>query len=571
MARGNRVFKDGERWEELELLRKEYPTFQPFLFDVMTGLLGFECSDIQLDIAEFLQYGPKERMIQAQRGQAKTTITAAYAVWRLIHDPNTRVVIVSAGGKMAKEIAGWIIQIINGVEELECLRPDRSAGDRESIEAFDVHYSLKGPEKSPSVRCEGITASLQGMRADIFIADDIESGKNSLTEHMREGLAHITKDFASICSDGDIIYLGTPQSIDSVYNGLPSRGYTIRIWPGRYPTDEELENYGEHLAPMIRKRIEADPSLQTGGGPMGNRGKNVDTVLPGLSEEKLTKKEIDQGPAYFQLQHMLDTRLSDAGRFPLKSENLVFMSISPTTAPLEIFIQRSNATLITTPHSFHTTDNYYRAASFGTEHAQFTGCHMAVDPSGKGSDETTYAVTKFLAGRVFLVDFGAVPGGVGEDALDALTDIAEKWKPNNISVEQNFGDGALVSVWRPKLLRKHRCNLEDVWAYGQKELRIIDALEPIIGSGRLVVDEGLLLKDVQMCEPYPLEHRKSYSFFFQLSKLTRDKASLKHDDRLDAVAWSVKHWTEALSQDSLKVVNQNGGRNNALNRTRRKF
>lgn len=591
-------FTPAERWAELDLLRKEYATFEPFIFDVMTDLMGFQCSPVQLDIARFLEFGPKERMIQAQRGQAKTTITAAYAVWRLIHNPATRILIVSAGGTQATEIANWVIQIIQNMEGLECLRPDRSAGDRESVEAFDVHFELKGVEKSPSVACVGITSNMQGKRADVLIADDVESAKNSMTELMRERLLHLTRDFTSICSTGDIIYLGTPQSIDSIYNGLYSRGYTIRVWPGRYPTVEEEENYGKFLAPSISAAMQKDPSLRSGGGPTGERGKAVDPIL--LPEEVLTKKEIDQGAAYFQLQHMLDTRLSDAGRFPLKGEKLVFMHVSELTAPLEIFVQRSNHTLISTPADWPVSDKYYRAAEFGREHAKFTGCHMAVDPSGSGSDETTYAVTKFLGGRVFLVDLGSVPGGVDDEALDALTAVAVRWKPNNISIEKNFGDGALASVWRPRLLRVHRCGVEDVWAAGQKELRIIDALEPVIGSSRLIVDESLMKKDQELCAQYPLEQRASYSFFHQLSRLTRDKNSLKHDDRLDVVAWSVKHWTEELSQDSLRIVNQQrkmahaermnnplgNGRpipahtraklglhrgNNALNRTRRRF
>lgn len=551
-----REFTPAERWAELDLLRQEYPTFKPFLYDVMTDLLGFQCSDIQLDIAEFLEFGPKERMIQAQRGQAKTTITAAYAVWRLIHDPSTRIMIVSAGGKQATEIANWVIQIIRGMDVLECLRPDRGAGDRESVEAYDVHYELKGPEKSPSIRCEGITSNLQGARADVLIADDIESSKNSQTAHQRERLKHLTLDFTSICSRGDIIYLGTPQSVDSVYNGLYSRGYAIRVWPGRYPTTEEEPNYGTFLAPLIARRVQDNPGLRTGGGPTGTRGQAVDPIL--LPEDVLTKKEVDQGAAYFQLQFMLDTRLSDADRFPLKSNKLVFMSISDTTAPLEIFVQRSDRTLITTPADFPTSDKYYKAAEFGQEHSKFTGCHMYVDPAGGGAngDETAYAVTKFLGGRVFLVDIGRVPGGVDDDALDGLTDAALRWKPNHISIERNFGNGALCSVWRPKLLRVHRCEIEEVWESGQKELRIIDILEPVIGSSRLVVEEELLEKDWAMCKGYPQDQRISYSLWYQLSRITRDKNSLKHDDRLDALAGTVRHWVQALAQDSMKIVNQ---------------
>jgi len=549
MGRKTREFGPGERWAELDLLRAEYPNFKPFIYDVMTGLMGFECSDIQLDIAEFLEFGPTERMIQAQRGQAKTTITAAYAVWRLIHDPTNRILIVSAGGTMA-------IQIINGMDVLECLRPDRSAGDRESVEAYDVHYELKGPEKSPSIACVGITSNMQGKRADILIADDIESSKNSQTEHQRERLRHLTRDFASICSRGDIIYLGTPQSIDSIYNGLFSRGYAIRVWPGRYPTVEEEANYGAFLSPTIRKRMEADPTLRSGGGPTGDRGKAVDPVL--LPEEVLVKKEIDQGAAYFQLQHMLDTRLSDADRFPLKPEKLIFMQISEATAPLEIYVQRSTHTQLTVPPDWPVNDAYYRAAEFGREHVSFKGCHMYVDPAGggKNGDETAYVVTKFLAGRVFVVDFGFVPGGLDEESLDALTEVASKWKPNKIDIEQNYGNGALASVWKPNLLRRHKCEVEDVWETGQKELRIIDILEPVIGSGRLVFDEDLLEHDWNLCQNYPLEKRASYSLFYQLSRITRDKDSLRHDDRLDALAGSVRHWVEALAQDSLKVVNQ---------------
>lgn len=553
MAEDTRQFAAGERWKELDMLREEYKEFGPFLYDVITGLLGFNCTPLQLDIARYLEHGPKYRMVQAQRGQAKTTITACYAVWRIIHDPTTRVLIISSGSDMATEISNWIIQIINGMDELECLRPDRSAGDRASVKAFDVHHELKGPEKSPSIACIGITSNMQGKRADVLIADDVESSKNSATEVQRERLRHLTRDFTSICSSGDIIYLGTPQSVDSIYNGLVSRGFSIRIWPGRYPTPDELGNYGAHLAPLIREMLSNSPAVQMGGGPMGDRGKPTDPAL--LGEAILTSKEIDQGRAYFQLQFMLDTRLMDAHRFPLKSEKLIFMHIAQKSAPLEIHFQASNETFIQTPMDWPIADSYYRAASFGQEFGNFQDTHMYVDPAGGGQngDETAYAVTKFLAGRVFWVDIGGVPGGLGADSLEMLTDIAAKWKPSRIDVEKNFGNGALASVWRPTLLRKHSCVVEDVWESGQKELRIIDVLEPVIGSNRLVVDMSLLDKDTDECRKYPVDMRASYSVFYQLSRITRDKGALIHEDRLDALAGSVRYWKDHLSQDEFKA------------------
>lgn len=551
--------EDARRWEELEKIQDHYAEFEDFLYDVITDVLKFECTWLQLDIADYLAHGPKYKMIQAQRGQAKTTITACYAVWRLIHDPRTRILIVSAGSDMATEIANWVIQIIMNMPELACLKPDTSWGDRASVKAFDVHHSLKGPEKSPSVACMGITSNIQGKRADVLIADDIESAKNSQTAVQRNRLAHLTKDFSSICSNGDIIYLGTPQNNDSVYNSLPSRGFEIRIWTGRYPTAEELPNYSCFLAPSIRKRLEEDPSLQTGGGPTGERGQATDPDL--LDEETLTSKEIDQGKAYFQLQHMLDTKLMDEDRYPLKPSKIIFMPVPRDNGPMQINWAGIEANRIHPPQGFPLNEAYYQAQGMGEEFGSFQGCVLYVDPAGggKNGDELAYAVTKFLAGRVFLVDVGGTPGGYTDDKLDWLTAVAIKWKPHVALVEENFGKGAFERIWTPKLhtaMKKinHICGIEPVWESGQKELRIIDVLEPIISSNRLVVDPALITADWNSVQKYPVEKRSTFSFLFQLSRITRDRGALMHDDRLDAIAGACRYWVDALAQDAAKMA-----------------
>jgi hypothetical protein len=494
-------------------------------------------------------------MIQAQRGQAKTTITAIYAVWCLIHNPNYRILIISSGGPMAKEISGWIIQIINGMEVLECMRPDRNAGDRSSIEAFDIHYSIKGPEKSPSVACMGISANIQGRRADLLIADDIESSKNAATDTQRAQLLHLTLDFTSICSKGKIVYLGTPQSIESIYNSLPGRGYHIRVWPGRYPTNEEEENYGINLAPIIKARMVADPSLRTGGGPAGDRGKPTDEVI--LPEDILIAKEIDQGPAYFQLQHMLDTRLSDAERFPLKLSKILFMTIPEDRVPVQIDYMASPELQIHPPSGLDLNDPMYRIAGHGRDFIELAGTHLYIDPAGggKNGDETAYAVTRFVGGYIYLTAVGGIPGGIDDTQLDFLTGVVERHQPNKIDVEKNFGNGMFAQVWRPKLLTStHNATVEDVWESGQKELRIIDTLEPVIGRRRLVMDQRLINEEWEQCQRYGLATARTYSFLFQLTRITRDKGALAHDDRLDAVAGSVRHWTAQMAQDETAVL-----------------
>ena len=514
-------------------------------------LLGFATSPVQHDIGSFLAYGPQYIMVQAQRGQAKTTITAAYAVFNLIHNPSARVLILSAGGKQANEISTLIVRILMTMEELECLRPDPTNGDRTSVEAFDVHYTLKGVDKSPSVACVGITGNLQGKRADLLIADDIESQKNSRTAMMRELLLELTRDFTSICALGRIVYLGTPQSMESIYNTLPARGFTVRIWPGRFPTPEQLENYGDMIAPYITQRLQMNPALAFGGGMLGDQGQPVD---PGyLGEEILQKKELDQGPTYFQLQHMLNTRLADALRFPLKVQDMVLMRLGGDAYPLSITRGFGGASL--KDISIHSASYKINTAhEISQDVAKLQGCIMYVDPAGggKNGDETAYAVTGFLNGNIFLLSAGGIPGGYGIEQMRRLAQVAKTWRVNKVIIEQNMGYGAFREVWLPILRAEHECAVEDDYVTGAKELRIIETLEPVIARGSLIVNEAVIEEDRDTTAGYEPAKRTLYSLFHQLSKMTRDKGCLFHDDRADALEGAVRHWVRqlAINQDA---------------------
>lgn len=552
-----------KRWSEIEALREHYALFEDFMYDCMTELMGFKCSELQIDIARYLQSDVKHGMIQAQRSQAKSTIVAMFAVWQLIHDCKHRVLIISAGQDVATEIANWVIQIIMNWDILECMRPDRQHGDRASNKAFDVHWQLKGAEKSPSVACIGITSNMQGRRADLLIPDDIESSKNGNTELQRAALEHLSKDFTSICQKGRIIYLGTPQTTDSIYNKLPERGYSIRIWPGRYPTPEEEKFYGDRLAPYIKAKMVANPSLQRGGGLDGSRGKPTDHEL--LGEELLCSKELDQGQAYFNLQHMLNTEMSDELRHPLKTKNLVVMNFGIDKGPgLIEWLPSPEKELKVAGYSCR--PQFYRPFSISTELYKYEGKHMYVDTAGGGKssgDETVAAVTYFLHGYIFLAEVIKLPGGYSDEYYETLSKLALKHGVNDIDVEKNFGFGAFSASWRPILMRvykaagKDNCpRIEDVWESGQKELRIIDTLEPVMARHRLIVHEDILSYDVESTNKYPFDKRDSYKLFHQMTKITRDKGALIHDDSIDAVAGSVRKWAERLAVDEKKRIEQ---------------
>lgn len=542
------------RWEQLTALQAHYSEFIPFLEDVMAEL-GFSTTDIQKDIGGYIAYGPQYLMVQAQRSQAKTTIAAAFAVWFLIHNPRGRVLVVSAGGDQATDIATLIVRIILNMDVLECMRPDKAAGDRTSVEGFDIHHSLKGIDKSASVDCIGIDANLQGRRADLLIPDDIESSKNSATPAQRAKLLHLTKDFTSINTSGRIIWLGTPQTMESIYNSLPSRGVVVRIWPGRYPTAAQLAHYGQALAPLISQRIRSNPGLQTGGGLLGDQGQAVDPQL--LGEQALQKKERDQGTAYFQLQHMLNTVLMDAQRFPLKPDRCIVINDPGHSFPLSVIRGM-------------TSDKYrdYATNEFGfklvtphqvsQETAKLQSVVAYIDPAGGGAnaDETAYSVLGFLNGNIFVLGAGGFPGGYEESKLESLAMAIAKFKEFGtlvVKIEKNMGYGAFRAVFTP-ILRKHlpEAGIEDDLVTGQKETRIINTLEPVMGRGSLIFLESAIQNDNDSTQRYAPEQRLTYSLFYQMAKISRTRNALIHDDRLDALEGGVRHFTEALALDQQK-------------------
>lgn len=508
---------------------------------------------VQLDIALFLATGPRRRFIQAFRGIGKTFLTAAYVVWRLWKNPQLKVVIVSANETFATEIATFIQQIINHPSGDDLWPELRSRpGQRTSAMAFDVGAAQETPDKSPSVKAMGITGQLTGSRADILISDDVEVPKNSATETMRELLKLRTEEYAALMKTGgqtETIYLGTPQTQESVYRALPSKGYAVRIWTARYPLAAKLASYAGMLAPMLLADIESNPDLckSTGSSAGG-----APTDPERFTEVDLMERETEYRAAGFLLQFMLDTSQSDGNKFPLKTRDLIVMDVAPNVAPVRVaWAAGPDQALKDTdlPNVGFDGDRLYRPMFVSPDFADYTGSVMHIDPSGRGADETTYCVTKFLNGVIYVRRWGGMAGGYGPEVLEALAQIAADEKVHLVAPEDNFGDGMFSRLLEPVVARKHKVAVEGFKVSGQKEVRIIDTLEPIMGQHRLVIDRAALRQDLATEDNVKCG-------LYQLTHITKARGALKHDDRIDVLAMACSYWTQHLNRDQLSAEDE---------------
>ena len=175
---------------------------------------------------------------------------------------------------------------------------------------------------------------------------------------------------------------------------------------------------------------------------------------------------------------------------------------------------------------------------------------MSIDPAGRGSDETGYAVVKMLNGNLFVPDAGGLQGGYEEATLEKLAHKAKEHKVNYIIVESNFGDGMFNQLMMPILRKIYPCSIKEVRHNTQKEKRIIDTLEPIMNQHRLIIDPKVIKNDFESAQDYPIETQLKYQLIYQLSRLTKNRGSLKHDDRLDALSIAVNYWTEQMAQSA---------------------
>lgn len=527
---------------------EELKDFRNFLYLTWKHLGLPDPTLTQYDIAEYVDTGPRRCCIQAFRGVGKSWITSAYVCHQLLLNPSMNILVVSASKTRSDDFSTFTLRLINEMPLLKHLIPREE--QRSSKIAFDV-----GPAPAahaPSVKSVGITGQLTGSRADLIVADDVESLNNSLTQQMRDKIQETIKEFDAVLKpDGRIVYLGTPQTEMSIYNVLPQRGYEIRIWPARIPSKKALSAYGHRLAPYIIDKCET----LTEGSPVDPQR---------FDSTDLDEREASYGKSGFALQYMLDTSLSDIGRYPLRLSDLI-------VHPLDKDVASPKLTWASSPELERKDlesvglagDRYYRPMEVASDHQPYTGAVMSIDPAGMGKDETAYAVIKILNGQLFLVASGGFLGGYTKDVLRELGNIAKTHKVNEIVVESNFGDGMFSQLLKPVLSEEvgYPCTVEEVRHSIQKERRIIDTLEPVMNSHRLIVDPKVILGDLRGGDSEGVSNIDSdlrmsltgdpqlYSLFYQMSRLTFQKGALRHDDRLDALSIAVGYWVDHMEKD----------------------
>lgn len=479
-----------------------------------------EPTGAQYAMAEALQHGPRDMQLQAGRGFGKSVITACLASWFLLKDPNATIMVVSATGNKATEFISMTRKILDLVPYCEHMRPGDHTTD--NAFAFDTECRTKiGQDKSCFAR--GITSQITGSHADYVIGDDIEIEGNCETANAREKLLNKVSEFEQIRNvGGRVIFLGTPQIKDSIYNQLAS-GYEVTKFPAVMPDKNnisEIENVSDWV---LQLGIEEGHPTQPERFPM-------DVLL-----ERMAKI----GPKLFALHYKLDTSLADFEKYPLRLADLIVIDVHPEMCPEKIVWANSNP-MRNVPCFGLSGDLLYEPMWIADKFMPYTQTIVTVDPSGRGEDETAVCVASLCNGYIFIHELIGFPGGYEQAILKKITKLAIEYKAKLIRVESNFGDAMYTQLLLPVVKSmSDRIGVEDFKVKGRKEERMLANLEPVMAQHRLVFNKRAIKRE---------ENQK------QITRLHDKRGALKHDDRVDVLSSTVAYWESSLSLDVDRII-----------------
>jgi len=507
-AEVRRLYDAGKHLESLRL----------FIDCVKPLVAGWmEPGAIHDDILDGLLSNHRRRLIIATRYSAKSTLTGLWLAWRIFLDPLIKIMVVSRGSKLADRMLRTVRRVlIQNCPMLHHLKPIDDCLD--NSEQFQTPQSLKVTTGGATMTSLGVTSNLPGYRADLTVGDDVEGPKEDTPEKVME-LEEVLNELHMINPKGEKVMLGTYQSEYSVYARLADKA-----------TAEGESIWELHRACMF----EEDPD-----------DKSIRSRWPGMFSDKDGedwRKSVTQRA--WRLHAMLVADPSILNERPLKISDFILVNKSALSSQFHMVAARGQIHDIDVPTwSAPKGDVWYRGDVSGGV-SDYAITIVAIDPASG------------LAGRdaIGVAVLGVTPSGFG--VVRHLEGVRGPSKGHNMrrcaEIIRQFGASHLIveeteeSFWGDTLeaeliLVGYPMSVEKVKTGGvQKGKRIIDALAPPMGAGRLIMLESVARSD------------HGGEFVNQLVRISYDGRTGKakdHDDIVDALAHAVARVKGSLVGD----------------------
>lgn len=183
----------------------------------------------------------------APRGHGKSTLVGSYILWRILRDPNIRILIVTINQDKANEMMTFIQNNLLGTHITDIWGNQKNPQDWSKSTLRVLKTNRPSGGKEPTLQVIGVSASMVGSHYDLIILDDITDQKNSRTPMRRNDLVswYSSTLVPMLEPEGQIISIGTKwhqsdiHSFFQLQNRFKSMTYKAIIYD---PSDEEKQN-----------------------------------------------------------------------------------------------------------------------------------------------------------------------------------------------------------------------------------------------------------------------------------------------------------------------------------------
>jgi len=201
--------------EELNKLKRAH--YAQSLYSFAKKCLGYKdmCPGSHLPMCHVLEGPSPQKLLAVPRGTFKSSIgVVAYAIWRLIKNPNLRIMIDSEVYTNSKNFLREIKAHLKSEPFIALY------GDMEGPVWTETEITVKTRtiiKKESSITCSGIGAIKTGQHYDLIICDDLSSQKNTLNPDVAAKVIDHYRLYTSLLDPGsEIVVIGTRYSENDI-------------------------------------------------------------------------------------------------------------------------------------------------------------------------------------------------------------------------------------------------------------------------------------------------------------------------------------------------------------------
>ena len=513
-------------------------------FLIYAEAMNWEVPDFHLDVCDFLEdYGPLG-LLMMPRGHGKSTMLDIYNAWMLFIDRNRLILHQGATDSDAAKCSRGTQQVIEKHPLCQVFGMFKERGELQK-------WWVNGCDdvRHGSLHARGVLSNVTGARANDIQNDDVEMPANITTAEAREKLRYrLSEQTHILIPGGRKLFIGTPHTHDSIYTQIQKQGAKCMILR-MFEKEKRFENVVECLvdfkpiyifsgisttARLLKEK--EDYLVRSNGNTwtiiFTECHYLIDVYNESLWPERFTYVEMEKRRKECRTLNEWDSQYQmhakPVGEVRLDPEKMIPYDCEPV-------LKRANGRYI---------------MMIGDR--QIVGITFRWDPSsGKlKSDISSTALVlhddfgvKYwhrsvaLTGEVVIHDAqGNIIGG----QVWQLCDLIEQFNIPSVTIETNgIGNFAPAALKGALKARRIRCGVKEEHSVGNKNKRILEALEGPLMSGLLWVHTSVI--------DTPEEGENS-SRQYKNMRMFNPATNNQPDDDLDSLAGAITDSPERVGK-----------------------